>query len=78
MAKSIRRDGAWVKTERIQAIHKMIQGTGEASLIKVLAACEYKFGLNRSTARRYLSALEDCGFIEVDDDRDLIMEVKPA
>jgi len=70
-------DGAGVKQQRIQAIHKMLQGVGEASLTKVLASCEYRFGINRSTARKYLRTLEDCGFIEVDDDNDLIREVKP-
>lgn len=71
-----RRDGAWVKRQRIQAIHKMIKGTGEASLNKVLALCEYKFGLAKSTARRYLKVLEDCGFIEVDEEVDMITEVE--
>lgn len=73
---SSRRDGAWVKQQRIQAIHKMIQGTGEASLSRVIAASEYKFGLTRRTIRRYLSILEDLGFIEVDDAEDIIREVE--
>ena len=54
----------------------MIQGVGEASLTRVLATSEYKFGINRSTARTYLRTLEDCGFIKVDDNNDLIREVK--
>jgi len=73
---SIKKDGAWVKQQRIQAIHKMIQGTGEASLTRVLAFCEYKQGLKRATARKYLQTLEDCGFIEINEDDDLILEVK--
>lgn len=73
----IRRDGAWVKQQRIQAIHKMIQGTSKAQLSKVLALCSYKFGLSRATARGYLRVLEDLGFIEINEDDDLILEVKP-
>lgn len=72
---AVRRDGAWVRSQRIKAIHKMIQGVGEASLKKVLALCEYKHGLERTTARKYLKTLEDCGFIEIDESSDLIMEV---
>jgi len=71
----VRRDGAWVKSQRIQAIHKSIKGTGEASLTRVIALCEYKYGLERTTARKYLKALEDCGFIEVVEEDDLIREI---
>ncbi|MBA7711932.1 hypothetical protein ES703_120899 [subsurface metagenome] len=72
---SIRRDGAWVKQQRIKAIHKMIQGAGEAQLSKVLALCSYKFGLSKATARQYLQVLEDLGFIEVDEDNDFVGEI---
>jgi len=74
---SVRRDGAWVKQQRIKAIHNMIKGAGDCSLISILAACEYRFGINRGTTRKYIKTLEDLGFVEVDETLDLIREVKP-
>jgi len=72
----IRRDGAWVKQQRIKAIHKMISGPGNTSLTRILAFCEFKFGINRDTARNYLQILEDLDFIEIDEQLDIIREVK--
>lgn len=64
-----------MKQQRIKAIQKIITGTGEAQLSKVLALCSYKFGLSSRTSRQYLQVLEDLGFIEVDEEADLIREV---
>ncbi len=74
-ALSLRRDVAWVKQQRIKTIQKMITGTGEAQLTKVIALCTYKFGLSSKTARQYLQVLEDLGFIEIDEEADLISEI---
>ena len=72
---TIRRDGAWVKQQRIQSIHKMIQGAGDCSLVSILAACEYRFGINRGTARRYIGTLEILDLVQVDENLDLVREV---
>ena len=73
----MRRDTAWLKQQRVQAIHKMIQGAGDVVLDKFIAFCEYKFGLTGEKVVEYLRILERCGFIIIDEDLDVIREVKP-
>ena len=75
----MKRDAAWLKSQRIQDIHKMLQGAEEpkrSQLSRVLALCEYRFGISQKTARQYLKVLEDLGFIEVDEFEDFIQEIK--
>ena len=64
-----------MRQQRIRAIHNMFKGTGKAQLSKVLAICSYNLGLSRKTSRQYLQVLEDLGFIEIDDEADLISEI---
>lgn len=72
---SIRKDGAWVKQQRIQKMHAMLNGVAEVSLSRFLATCSYQMGLSKETARQYLKDLVDLGFIEIDEAGDRIREV---
>jgi len=74
---SVRRDGSWVRKERIQKIWQMIEGTGEVKLTKFLALCEFKFGLTRPTVRQYLQILIDLERISISDANDTIVELAP-
>ena len=72
---SKRKDGSWVRKQRIQKIHDKLKGLGEVKLTKFLALLEYTMGLTRNTARNYLQTLEDLEFIEIDDIADKITEL---
>lgn len=72
----VRKDGAWVRAQRIQAIHNLIKGKGNVSLSRLLALCSYKFGLTHATAMNYLRTLEDGGFIEIDEELELVWEIE--
>ena len=72
---SKRRDGSWVRKERLQIMHSKLKGLGEIKLTKFLALCEYTMGLTRNTARDYLQTLADLEFIEIDDVADKITEL---
>ena len=71
----MRRDAAWLKRQRIQSIHNMLKGVGDASLTLFLSNCEYVHGLDPKTTRRYLKVLETLGHIVVDENADLVREV---
>lgn len=70
-----RKDGSWVRKQRIQKMHDKLKGLGEIKLSKFLALCEYTMGLTRTRARDYLQTLEDLEFIEIDDSGDKITEL---
>ena len=72
---SKRRDGSWVRRERIRTMHNKLKGLGEIKLSKFLALCEYTMGLTRTTGRQYLQTLVDLEFIEIDDAGDKIIEL---
>ena len=64
-----------MKRERIRQIHKMLQGAGDLSLARFLAACSYTIGLSERTARKYLKDLELLDLVEVDEAADVVREV---
>lgn len=72
---SKRKDGSFVRRERIRKMHNKLKGLGEIKLSKFLALCEYTMGLTRNTARTYLQTLEDLDFIKIDDAGDKITEL---
>ena len=72
-----RNDPKGMRMQAIQSMHKKIQGAGDLSLKRFLAACSYDMGLTRKTAMSYLQDLVDLDFIEVNENIDLLREVKP-
>ena len=72
----MRNDPTGLRLQRIQKIHRMLQGAGDVDLIRFLASCEYQMGLTRPRIRTYLQSLIDLGFVEVDEDLGMIREVK--
>ena len=75
----IRRDGAHVQRQRIRQMAKDLElelkkGGGETSLKRFQAICQYDYGLNWKTTRKYLTTLEIIQICKVDDKNDLIME----
>ena len=72
---SKRRDGSGIKQERLQKMHKMLQGAGDVSLKRFMAICSYNIGLNEETTMRYLRNLADLDLVEVDETADVVREV---
>lgn len=64
-----------LKMDRIRKIHTMLMGAGDVDLTMFLATCEYQMGLTRRKIREYLGTLEDLGFVEVDEDTNIVREV---
>lgn len=56
-------------------MHKMLMGAGDVALTRFMATCEYNMGLTRRRVREYLATLEDLGFVQVDEDGDVVREV---
>lgn len=52
-----RRDGAWVKRERIGRLSRMLRGLKNVDLKLFVAQAEYELGLNPDTIERYLEIL---------------------
>ncbi len=64
--------------ERIRKIHGMLKGVGDVDLIRFMATCEYQTGLTSKKVREYLGVLENIGFVEVDEDLNLVRDVMKA
>jgi len=71
----MRNDASGVKSRRIKEISKMVCGIEESQLARTLSFIEFKWGLSRPTALRYLRILEDLNFILIDSQADLIKRV---
>lgn len=72
----VRKDGSWVKQQRMKQIRKMLNGAGEVKLSWFIAWCEVNMGLTEKTAKKYLRPFETLGLIEIDEAADLIIERK--
>ena len=59
-----RRDPLGLRQERIQRIHTMLRGVGDADLKRFLATCQYQMGLTEKRVMEYLGVLRDLGFVE--------------
>jgi len=70
-----RRDGAWVKQQRIQQLARMIKGVGQISLSDFVPKAEFALGLSSRTIENYLDILVKSGFIWIEDG--VIHEEKP-
>ena len=71
----VRRDASELRRQRIQAIDKMLQGTGKVNLTKTLALIQYKHGITKQTALTYLEVLQDLGKIVIHSDENIIEEI---
>lgn len=56
-------------------MHKMLMDAGDVNLTRFMATCEYNMGLTRRRVREYLTTLEDLGFVQVDEENDVVREV---
>jgi len=63
-----RRDGATIKRERLEEMHKLLTQNGglPADLEFTIAVCEFKFGLSSNKIREYLDILEKLRFIRIE------------
>ena len=64
-----------MKAQRIKAIRKMLRGVKDGKVSRIIAYCEYRWGLNPETTRRYLNVLEELELIVVDWENGTISEV---
>lgn len=65
-----RRDGATIKRERIEEMHRILclDNALPASLSFTVATFEYKFGLSKKKIIEYLKILESLDFIVIEGD----------
>ena len=75
----VRRNGAFIQRQRIHQIAKDLQlelkkNEGAMSLKKFQAYCQFNYGLNWKTTRKYLETLEIMEFCKVDDKNGVIYE----
>ena len=61
-----RRDGAWVKQQRIQQLARMIKGLGQIRLADFVPKAELVLGLSSRTIENYLQILVKSGFIWIE------------
>lgn len=70
-----RMDPTGLRLQRIQKMHRMLQGVEKVDLTRFTATCQYQMGLTGGRIREYLVILENMGFIEVNDEEGWLQEV---
>lgn len=64
-----------MRQERIQRIHRMLQGVGDVDLTMFLATCQYQMGLTEKRVMEYIGVLRDLKFVEFDELEGWVREV---
>ena len=75
----VRRDGAEMRKERMQAIAQIVQRNlvknGEIPLTQTLAVLQYEFGLTKEKLTEYLQVLENVGRFTLHYESDKIRKI---
>lgn len=77
---AVRRDGGWVKAQRIAQMRKMLEGAVNHGVVlsKFVATCGVNMGLAEKTTMKYLQQIAIVDDYTVDKATDLITKKNPT